>query len=70
MLGLAIYEIITILTIMIVYLFGFNEEQRKDFDGLFIGHSILSNIIFTLLLLIAGLPVIIYGFITGIKGDE
>lgn len=70
MLGLAIYEIITILAIIIVYLFGFNEEEKKDFDGLFIGHSILSNIGFILLLLIAGLPAIIYGVITGIKGDE
>ena len=70
MLGLAIYAIITILAILIIYLFGFDEVQRATFDNLIINNGILTNVIVALFLLVAGLPIIIYGIITGAKGDE
>lgn len=69
MTGICIYFIITIAVLTILYIFGFGEDGRQEFDSLFEG-GIAENIVFILLLLIAGLPIVIYGVIQVIKGDK
>lgn len=69
MTGICIYFITTITVLTILYIFVFGEDGRQKFDSLF-EDSIVKNIVLILLLLIAGLPAVIYGVILGIKGDK
>ena len=66
MIGICIYVLITIIALVLVYNFGLDEDDKKEFDSCF-QVNIRTSVACFILLIIAGLPAIVYGIILAIK---